>query len=225
MCRNRTSWDNPLPKELQPNWEHWKVDLVNLKKISIPRCYVPANFGNVIKRELHHFSDASNSGYGQCTYLRLTNEEGNINCALVIGKFRVAPIKVQTIPRLELTAAVISVAMSNMLKQELEYADIEEHFWTDSQVVLGYINNEAPPTTNFVGAKNELKNALKEIDVDRLTVFLAKKQCAYVLNAPPFKSCWWGMRETNQNSEECSSLNSLILFWQTGRCITADILL
>ncbi len=150
MCRNGTGWDDPLPKELQPNWEHWKADLVNLENISIPRCYVPANFGKVIKRELHHFSDASNSGYGQSTYLRLTNEKGNIHCVLVIGKSRVAPIKVQTIPRLELTAAVISVAMSNMLKQELEYADIEEHFWTDSQVVLGYINNEARRFHTFV---------------------------------------------------------------------------
>lgn len=150
MCRNGTGWDDPLPKELQPRWEHWKADLMNLEKINIPRCYVPANFGKVIKRELHHFSDASNSGYGQCSYLRVTNEEGNIHCALVIGKSRVAPIKVQTIPRLELTAAVISVAMSNMLKQELEYADIEEHFWTDSQVVLGYINNEARRFHTFV---------------------------------------------------------------------------
>lgn len=38
--------------------------------------------------------------------------------------------------------------------------------------------------TNFVGAKNELKNALKEIDTNCLTVFLAEKQCDFVLNAP-----------------------------------------
>ncbi|KAI2646573.1 6-phospho-beta-galactosidase [Labeo rohita] len=150
MCRNGTSWDDPLPKELQPRWEHWKADLVNLERINIPHCYVPVNFGKVIKRELHHFSDTSNSGYGQCSYLRFTNEEGNIHCALVIGKSRVAPIKVTTISRLELTAAVISVGMSNMLKQELDYADIEEHFWTDFQVVLGYINNEARRFHTFV---------------------------------------------------------------------------
>ncbi len=38
--------------------------------------------------------------------------------------------------------------------------------------------------TNFVEAKNELKNAFKEIDTDRLTVFLAEKQCDFVLNVP-----------------------------------------
>lgn len=37
--------------------------------------------------------------------------------------------------------------------------------------------------TNYIGAKNELKNALKEIDANRLTVFLAEKQCDFVLNA------------------------------------------
>lgn len=150
MCRHGTGWDDPLPRELQPRWEHWKADLLKLEKINITRCYVPANFGRVSKRELHHFSDASNRGYGQCSYLRLTNEEGDVHCALVIGKSRVAPIKIQTIPRLELTAAVISVAMSNMLKQELEYADIQNYFWTDSQVVLGYINNEARRFHTFV---------------------------------------------------------------------------
>lgn len=60
-----------------------------------------------------------------------------------MGKARVAPTKVVTIPRLELTAAVISVAVSSMLKEELELRVDEEYFWTDSQVVLGYVSNEA----------------------------------------------------------------------------------
>ena len=38
--------------------------------------------------------------------------------------------------------------------------------------------------SNFVGAKNELKEALKEVDADRLAVFLAEKQCDFCMNAP-----------------------------------------
>lgn len=47
------------------------------------------------------------------------NENGTVHCALIMAKSRVAPIKAVTIPRLELTAAVVSVAASNTLKEEL----------------------------------------------------------------------------------------------------------
>ena len=96
MCRQGTGWDDPLPEHLRPRWEHWRKDLVNLEKIQIARCYVPANFGEVVKRELHHFSDASTTGYGQCSYLRVKNEDGNVHCALIMGKSRVSPTKATT---------------------------------------------------------------------------------------------------------------------------------
>ncbi len=38
--------------------------------------------------------------------------------------------------------------------------------------------------SNFMGAKNELKDALKEMDVERLTTFLSEKQCDFIMNAP-----------------------------------------
>ncbi len=38
--------------------------------------------------------------------------------------------------------------------------------------------------SNFVGAKNELKAALKEMDTERVTAFLSEKQCEFVMNAP-----------------------------------------
>ncbi|XP_070407941.1 uncharacterized protein [Nothobranchius furzeri] len=150
ICRHGTGWDDPLTNELRPRWERWKKDLTNLERINIPRSYAPTGFGKVTKRELHHFSDASTTGYGQCSYLRLRNERGDSHCALIMAKSRVAPTKVTTIPRLELTAAVISVKTSNVLKKELGCADIEEYFWTDSKVILGYINNEARRFHTFV---------------------------------------------------------------------------
>ena len=114
-----------------------------LASIRIPRGYRPDKFGKVVRYELHHFSDASSTGYGQCSYLRLINEKGNVHCALVMGKARVTPLRVVTIPRLELQAAIVSVKVSKFLRQELEYKEISEYFWTDSRVVLGYIGNDA----------------------------------------------------------------------------------
>ncbi|XP_028425847.1 uncharacterized protein LOC114549652 [Perca flavescens] len=38
--------------------------------------------------------------------------------------------------------------------------------------------------TNFVGAKNELTKAFKEVDKDRLTSYLAEKHCDFIMNVP-----------------------------------------
>lgn len=68
---------------------------------------------------------------------------GEVHCSLVMGKACVAPTKVTTIPRLELSAAVAAARMSVLLRNELEIDGLQEYFWTDSKVVLGYINNDA----------------------------------------------------------------------------------
>jgi len=67
-----------------------------------------------------------------------------------MGKARVAPTKVITIPRLELSAAVVAARTASFLKRELEFQDIREYYWTDSKVVQGYINNDAKRFHVFV---------------------------------------------------------------------------
>lgn len=104
----------------------------NLQKIDVPRTYAPFNFGKPVIAELHHFSDASTHGYGLCFYLRLKNKEGDVHCAIVMAKSRVAPLKLTMVPRLELAAAVVSVEVSSVLKKELDYTVIEETSWTKS---------------------------------------------------------------------------------------------
>ncbi len=58
-----------------------------------------------------------------------------------MSKARVTPIKVITIPRLELTAATLSAKASIFLEQELQYNRVEHFFYTDSRTILGYIGN------------------------------------------------------------------------------------
>lgn len=57
--------------------------------------------------ELHGFADASEHGYGACLYLRTIDKDDNSSSRLLCSKSRVAPLKTQTIPRLELCAAVL----------------------------------------------------------------------------------------------------------------------
>jgi hypothetical protein len=162
MCKENTAWDEPLSEELKPKWEQWLIELSTLVNIKIARCIKPAEFGTVIHRELHHFSDASTKGYGQCSYLRIVNEQGMTHCAFVMGKSRVTPLKVVTIPRLELTAALVSVRISQLLRYELGYESVEEYFWTDSKVVLGYIHNDARRFHIFVANRvQQIKEATK----------------------------------------------------------------
>lgn len=119
MCKRGVGWDEPIPPALETKWKAWLCDLENLKNTEIPRCLIPENFGKVKKIELHHFSDASSSGYGQCSYVRIVADE-KVHCALVMGKVRVAPTRIVTIPHLDLTAAAVSACVSNFLRADLE---------------------------------------------------------------------------------------------------------
>ena len=80
----------------------------------------------------------------------MINDRDEVHCALVMAKSRVTPLKPVTVPRLELTAAVVSTKISSLLQKELNYQDMQEFFWTDSRVVLGYISNEARRFHTFV---------------------------------------------------------------------------
>ncbi len=117
VCKRGSGWDDPLSDRLSLRWEQWKRDSQNLQKIDVPRTYAPFSFRKPVQAELHHFSDASTHGYGQCSYLRLKNMEGDVHCPMVMAKSRVAPLKLTTVPRLELAAAVVSVEISSVLKK------------------------------------------------------------------------------------------------------------
>ncbi|XP_068708097.1 uncharacterized protein [Montipora capricornis] len=144
------NWDDPLSEDVRPRWERWKSDLLRLKELQISRCSEKKNVGKRKTYELHNFADASTCGYGQCSYLRVKDENENVNVTLVMGKSRVAPSKIITVPRLKLTAAAVSAKVGAMLQEELNYANLKQCFWTDPKVVLGYINNEAKRFHTFV---------------------------------------------------------------------------
>jgi len=150
LSRKKIGWDEPLEEADQVSWRSWLSDLPKLEQIRIDRCLKPASFVDPIVRQLHHFSDASNDGYGTATYIRLQDANGRIHSTLVMSKCRVAPIRQMTIPRLELTAATLSVKMDKLTRRELDIEIHESVFWTDSTTVLQYINNTDKRFQTFV---------------------------------------------------------------------------
>ena len=72
---------------------------------------------------------------------------------MLTGKSRVVPIRHVSIPRLELTPATVSVKVSKMLHKELNaelIQGMEEFYWSDYQVVLGYLKNDIKQIKVFV---------------------------------------------------------------------------
>ncbi|XP_014670064.1 PREDICTED: uncharacterized protein LOC106811056 [Priapulus caudatus] len=156
LCRLGLGWDDDIPDAYAVRWIKWLKDLPQLESMSIPRCVQPADFGRVTSKQLHHFADASERGYGAVSYLRLVNEDNDIQTALMMSKSRLAPLKTTTIPRLELSAATVAVQLDVTLRDELELTIDGSTFWTDSTTVLKYINNEESRFKTFVANRLSL---------------------------------------------------------------------
>ena len=128
LCHSQLAWDDPVDEGIQEKWVKLKFNLNILKDIKLRKCYKPEGFGQAVRCSLHHFSDASENGYGQVAYVRLVNATGKNTCSLAIAKSRVAPIKYTLIPTLELAATVLSTKMSAIISKKLQYKDIAEYY-------------------------------------------------------------------------------------------------
>ena len=142
VTAEKKDWDAKVSDYHVKQWNAWKSDTLLLQDVYVPRCYIPDGFGEPSSHTLHCFSDAYSVGYGQVSYRRCVNIEGKMHVSLVMTKARIAPMKPVTIPRLEHTAAVVSAKVAALLKEELDISNLQCVFWTDSQIVLGYIMNE-----------------------------------------------------------------------------------
>ncbi|XP_071088902.1 uncharacterized protein [Haliotis cracherodii] len=150
LCRLKIGWDDVIPVPLQKDWTKWLSELRRLEEMAIRRCIQPNDSNQKMVSQIHHFSDASETGYGTVSYLRQVSSTGQIHCAFLISKSRVAPLKQITIPRMELSAATLAIRVDSMLKRELEMPIDQTYFWSDSMSVLRYIANDSKRFHTFV---------------------------------------------------------------------------
>ena len=129
------------------------AELPKLEQFKVNRLFRSPEFGNITKSQLHHFSDASELGYGAVSCLRSVNSHGKIKCSFFMGKSRLAPVKPRMVPRLEFSAATTTVCLYIRIKQELDVALNTSVFWTDSSSVLRYANSEKKRFPSFVTNK------------------------------------------------------------------------
>ena len=123
---------------------------MGLKKICIRRYIKPEGFDIIKESSLHHFSDTSEEGYGQSSYLRLVNATGKIHCCLFMRKSSVTPKNYLTISYQELLATSLPVKIAALIRKEIDIEWKNETFSTDSKVVLGYTNIIIPKSSKYL---------------------------------------------------------------------------
>ncbi|XP_046551822.1 uncharacterized protein LOC124261551 [Haliotis rubra] len=157
LCKDKDlGWDDNIGMEFAGRWTNWLQEVEMLKGLTVRRCVKPPDFGDVLSQLLHIFSDASSTGYGCSAYIRLFDINGNIHTTLLLGKARLAPLKTLTIPRLELTAATVSVKIGQFLLRELDVNIDRVTYYTDSTTVLQYIRSEKNRFPVFVANRVKL---------------------------------------------------------------------
>ncbi len=165
----KRDWDDPrLPEELLSSWKVWEKELDNLQSLSWPRCYCSEALDHPTSlRQIHVFCDASEQAYGSVAYLRTENPERGLEVAFITARSRVAPKKQQTIPRLELCAALTGAKLAKVLKTELTLPIHSITLWSDSTTVLNWLLSQSCRFKVFVGTRVAEIQELTESDTWR----------------------------------------------------------
>lgn len=152
LWKAKLEWDTVVPEPLNQTWTKLAQDMNNTN-VTFPRYYFHSNQhtfdSNKPTLSLHVFVDASVSAYGAVTYISNGKQS-----SLVIAKSRVAPVKKLTMPRLELMSAVLGSRLTKHVEEAIEVS--QTYFWTDSQIVLHWLESRKP-IARFI------QNRVKEI--------------------------------------------------------------
>ncbi|XP_062703537.1 uncharacterized protein LOC134285991 [Aedes albopictus] len=145
LWRSGSDWDQPIDDESCEKWDRWIARLPEIENVKIPRFYFQGSRSvdyNTV--QLHVLVDASQDAYGAAAYFRVLTGNGPV-CALVMARSKVAPLKMMSIPRLELQAAVIGARLLQTVV-EAHSLEIKQRFiWLDSKTVVSWIHSEQRP--------------------------------------------------------------------------------
>ncbi|XP_044014010.1 uncharacterized protein LOC122856403 [Aphidius gifuensis] len=130
---NKLGWDDTLPTTISTAWETIRKEMKSLTRLFIPRWF---NTKSDTVIDLHGFSDASQLAMAAAIYLTVYTPSNGAETTLVCSKTKVAPLKRITIPRLELTAALLLAKLVTHTQTQLQFKIRSIHLWTDSTVTL-----------------------------------------------------------------------------------------
>ena len=147
LWKRGIGWDEGIPDDLKREWLALERAIRDLKDVKIPRAVLQSEW---IRLELHGFSDASEQAYGAVVYVRTVNDQNKVQVSLLCSKSKVAPIKRLTLPRLELVGALLLAKLMNSVRSNIKLNFNAVHYWTDSCIVLDWLNGDPSRWKTFV---------------------------------------------------------------------------
>ena len=112
IWRAGVQWNQEIDEVHLERWRRWTCLLQQICEMKIPRCYFPTVTTDYYRQlQLNVFVDASEAAYAATAYFRIIGPGGTPRCTLVTAKTKVAPLKLLTVPRIELQAAVLGVRL------------------------------------------------------------------------------------------------------------------
>lgn len=145
----KVDWDQEVPSDVARVWIQFTKSLSALSTIRVPRYVV--GIDNYTRLELHIFSDASQTSYGACIYIRaINNDNSQASSRLLCSKGKVAPLKVLSCPRLELCGALLGARLYDKVIKSVHCRFDEIVFWSDSTIVLGWLRMQPNLLKTFV---------------------------------------------------------------------------
>ncbi|XP_044597582.1 uncharacterized protein LOC123274157 [Cotesia glomerata] len=155
LWQQKVGWDDTLTPQIIHRWTSFRDELSQLSQLAIPRWLNLLTDSSEV--EIHGFSDASQAAMAAAVYLKVTTSNGSSTVTLVCSKTRVAPLHRLTIPRLELSAALLLSKLVSRVQSTLQLQHVPVSLWTDSAVTLAWINSDPMRWKEFV------KNRVQEI--------------------------------------------------------------
>lgn len=146
LWEEKCDWDEAVPLHLLAKWKTFRENLCHLHTLKIPRW---VNFVSKQRVQIHGFCDASERAYCGAVFIRTFNTD-KFSSNLLVAKTRVAPLKHTTIPKLELCGAVLLVNLIKTVTKTLNTIDFDLHLWTDSAIVLGWLQKAPQSLKTFV---------------------------------------------------------------------------
>ncbi|KAJ0171671.1 hypothetical protein K1T71_012434 [Dendrolimus kikuchii] len=182
-------WDDVIPEDMYTRWIRLRADIENIKDIEVPR-WIGSEQNDTI--ELHGFCDASLAAYACVVYARIVRQN-QVKITLLAAKTKLVPISKTSaskksdisLPRLELSGALLLSKLMTKIKQSLSEYNVQIIAWCDSTAVLGWLQGDPSRWKPFVA------NRVKEI-----TAIIQPE-------------CWFYIK-SSENPADCASRGTFV---------------